>query len=614
MEATQHQNPSFELIPLTPGQHAISTPPKRTIELPFFYLTKKKSLLQKNITYEGVDESGRPVHWTVRPNRDPDIGVPGIDAHEIWTRLIIPTIDDHRLRTARVPEIIPLGGVRMCLRMLGWGTGGHQARRLLRGLNQIGAAWCEADFFVSTTAEANQTKLVPVKGKFSRLSIYAIGEKHLTDDQLKGGKFDFDFDLDATIYIQLHKLEVATQESLDRRYIDNQYMFSVEPTGRRWLEIMAPKIFGVVKNKGTHCEVRYSWYVKQHHTLKQQFSRGRITDQMNHVVADHIISGYILKPEYRIIKESDQEINCIIRYQPGPMAYESTKRIRANLNFPGADKIAAGETEPAKHRSRQRRLPLRVPQDVQQKSQSVIFDYRIVAELTAFGMTEADARQHIASLPPEYPIQDVLEYARSQIQRPGSTINNAAGFVIDLLKQRKPLPPTFTPTSVRKAQEEAILREQQAMEASRMADLEAEQKSDQEREARLDLLKLTDQASYQSLFEQGRGDYQTKERYTAERLPKDSPVHEERIRYHMKKALAADWQPKPAPQGEADRNSTEIVTQTTNSPIRQVGSLYETDPDVSQVLDLKAVLATLQLPAPKQPAPASTSPETASKP
>jgi hypothetical protein len=176
-EPSQQPNKPFELIPLTAEQHPVSGLPKRTTELPFFYLTKKKELLQQNINYEGVDEGGRPIRWTVRPNRDAEIGVPTIDAHEVWVRLIIPVIEQHRFNFGKIPEILPLGGVRQCLRMLGWGIGGHQARRLLRGLNQIGAAWCEADFLVSITGQDGQVKLVPIKGKFSRLSIW--GTKHI---------------------------------------------------------------------------------------------------------------------------------------------------------------------------------------------------------------------------------------------------------------------------------------------------------------------------------------------------------------------------------------------------------------------------------------------------
>src|SRR5690242_6397846 len=93
-DQTAPQNQTFELIPLTPEQHPISSPPKRTTDLPFFYLTKKKELLEQPIHYVGVDENGRPIRWTVTPNTI--IGAPAIDAHKIWHQLVIPTIEVHR--------------------------------------------------------------------------------------------------------------------------------------------------------------------------------------------------------------------------------------------------------------------------------------------------------------------------------------------------------------------------------------------------------------------------------------------------------------------------------------------------------------------------------------
>src|SRR5437016_3029887 len=104
MEAESTQPiPPFTLLPLTPDQHPVSGLPKRTTELPFFYLTKKKELLDRNISYEGVDEAGNPVRWAVRPNRAPEIGVPAIDAHEIWVRVVIPMIERHQAAANRVP-------------------------------------------------------------------------------------------------------------------------------------------------------------------------------------------------------------------------------------------------------------------------------------------------------------------------------------------------------------------------------------------------------------------------------------------------------------------------------------------------------------------------------
>ena len=70
---------------------------------------------------------------------------------------------------------------------------------------------------------------------------------------------------------------------------------------------MAAKIFGVVTNNGQFCEIRYSWYIKHHHTLKRQYQRFRVVEQMNRVVKDHIESGYLGKVEYRVVKEPDRD-------------------------------------------------------------------------------------------------------------------------------------------------------------------------------------------------------------------------------------------------------------------------------------------------------------------
>jgi DNA-binding Lrp family transcriptional regulator len=161
------------------------------------------------------------------------------------------------------------------------------------------------------------------------MSVYAIGEHHLTEDELAQSKFEFE--LEDIMYIRLDPLEARLQQLQDRRILDNQYLFSLTPAARRWYELLAAKIFGVVNNKAQYCEIRYSWYVKHHHTLKRQYQRFRVVEQMKRVVRDHMESGYIAKVEYRAVKETDQEIDYIIRYYPGPGATTSMDRIQSHL-------------------------------------------------------------------------------------------------------------------------------------------------------------------------------------------------------------------------------------------------------------------------------------------
>ena len=90
-------------------------------------------------------------------------------------------------------------------------------------------------------------RFLQINGRFSRMSVYAIGEHHLTEEEL--AQKNFDFDLEDVLYIRLDPLEAKLQQLQDRRILDNQYLFSVNPAGRRWYELMAAKNIGVVKEQ-----------------------------------------------------------------------------------------------------------------------------------------------------------------------------------------------------------------------------------------------------------------------------------------------------------------------------------------------------------------------------
>jgi hypothetical protein len=319
---------AFELLPLKPEQHTLTFVPRLSLELPFFNLTFRRKDIPKVIKYAGRDDAGRPMRWEVYQDSSDEIGAPAVEAHEVWYLLVKPSIDSYRRTDGSIPEIIPLGGIRECLRKAGWTAGGFQARELIKALTQIAFAGCVADLWVPTgdKDQEGKEKFLQIKGRFSRMSVYAIGEHHLTEEELAQSKFEFD--LEDVLYIRLDPLEAKLQQLQDRRILDNQYLFSLSPAARRWYELMAAKIFGVVNNKGTFCEIRYSWYAQHHHTLKRYTPHKRVRFQMDRVIRDHLESGYIRKAEYRAVKEVDQELDYIIRYYPGPAAGESIDRIQ----------------------------------------------------------------------------------------------------------------------------------------------------------------------------------------------------------------------------------------------------------------------------------------------
>src|SRR5260370_25405602 len=296
----------FELIPLKPDQHTLTLVPKLSLELPFFNLTPRRKDIPKVIKYQGRDDAGRPIRWEVYQDTSEEIGAPAVEAHEVWYLLVKPSIDGRRRTDGSIPEIIPLGGIRECLRKVGWTAGGFQTRELIKALTQIAFAGCVADLWVPTgdTDQEGKERLLQIKGRFSRMSVYAIGEHHLTEDELVQSKFDFD--LEDVLYIRLDPLEAKLQQLQDRRILDNQYLFSLSPAARRWYELIAAKIFGVVNNKGQFCEIRYSWYVKHHHTLKRYFEHKRVRFQMERVIRDHLETRYIRRVEYTLLKGPDK--------------------------------------------------------------------------------------------------------------------------------------------------------------------------------------------------------------------------------------------------------------------------------------------------------------------
>jgi hypothetical protein len=214
--------------------------------------------------------------------------------------------------------------------MVGWTAGGFQAKELIKSLTQISFAGCVADLWFPTDEKDNEgrQKYLQIKSRFSRLSVYAIGEYHLTEKDLKN--VEFDFDLEDKLYIRLDPIEVRLQQlqASQQRLIDNAYMFSIKPIARRWYELLAGKIYGTLKHNAPYFEIRYSWYIKHHHTLKRFVAMKRVTEQMNRVVQEHLDSGFLTKVEYRKIKEPEQELDFLIRYYVGKSAQKLCCAVR----------------------------------------------------------------------------------------------------------------------------------------------------------------------------------------------------------------------------------------------------------------------------------------------
>lgn len=452
---------AFELLPLKPEQHTLTFVPKLAIELPFFNLTARRKDIPKVIKYQGRDAVGRPISWEVYQDSSKEIGAPAVEAHEVWYLLVKPSIDSQRLSNGTMPEIIPLGGIRECLRKVGWTAGGYQAHELIKALTQISFAGCVADLWLPTGEHDREGKerFLQIKGRFSRMSVYAIGEHHLTEEEL--AQKNFDFDLEDVLYIRLDPLEAKLQQMQDRRILDNQYLFSVNPAGRRWYELMAAKIFGVVKNKAPFCEIRYSWYVKHHHTLKRAYAHKRVRFQMDRVVRDHLASGYITKVEYRAIKEPDQEVDYTIRYFPGHGAADSMGRIQAHIQR--SKTVRRVPTQPSRlSRSSQPEQGTKAPAPPLPLALSVITAHHeqlIVQLIIQFGIHPAKAYQLVVTR--KEPVVWQLEVWPYRAAKP----RNRAGWMIQAIEGNYEAPISYIEEK-RKRKDKEKLQAAQAVKAT----------------------------------------------------------------------------------------------------------------------------------------------------
>ncbi|MEP7273514.1 MAG: hypothetical protein ABI882_18600, partial [Acidobacteriota bacterium] len=420
---------SGQIVTLKPHQAPVTRLPRLLTELPFFYLTKKANALKEAIDFRTEDIDGRPIIWKVNPNFSESIGPPSLMAHEVWVRLIKPHIDRERKAYGFIPSLIPLGGVRECLRQLGWSYGGHQAHSLIRAISQIGGAWCEANLWLPTRERDDKGRpiLRAFHANFSRLSLYAIGTNHLTEEDIRNGQIGFSFELDDILYIKLDPVEMRMLEAETDRPIDNEYLFSLSPSARRWYELMAPKFFGVISNSDRgrgYCEIRYSWYVKRHHTLKPHQTRKRRVQQMTEVIGEHLQFGFIQKVEYLNVREEREGGHAeeiVIRYYPGKYAVKLTRKIAENLR-----------PSELKKRTRDHHSS-----SIREAGQAKV--QNLVEELTALGVAAAKAENLVA----KYPVQ-----VERQIQalpfRERVGIRDVAAWIVSAIEEGFDLPPALT--------------------------------------------------------------------------------------------------------------------------------------------------------------------------
>jgi hypothetical protein len=406
----------------------VTLSPAGVNEYPFFCLSRRPAHLKRNIEWRGADNEGRAFTWKVKPNSD---GLPGEAAWEIWLTIIQPLL--HASQPLRHGLLIPLGGVRHCLRVLGWTISGANARVLTRALSQIAGATIEFDLWLPLPhPKPEGENFRRVRGRGPRILFYSIGEYQLSEAELQSGELAFDYDLNDVISIRV-ALEADLQQNVQYRPLDQVYARSVSPSARRWYELTAASVFGAVShpNSRGYFDTRYSWYVSRHHTLEAQTGLRRIKMQMEKITKDHLKSGYLRKVEYFETAEGD---DVIIRYFPGTGAKRSINRVRSLLSGRRGLISVGGEqvdhiTEP--------------PPDSEAEA-------LILQMISEYGLIEKIARRLV---------EENAEEARKQVEAypyRKAKPDNPAAFLVQSIREKWPLPEKYLAARARRGNETAV--------------------------------------------------------------------------------------------------------------------------------------------------------------
>jgi hypothetical protein len=405
----------------------VTLSPVGVSEYPFFCLSRKPAHLKRNIEWRGADGEGRQLVWKVKPNSD---GLPGEAAWEIWLTIIQPLLHAHQPLKHGLP--IPLGGVRHCLRVLGWTISGANAKVLTKALSQITGATVEFDLWLPLPKpgpEGENFRRVRARGP--RILFYSIGEYQVTDAELQSGELSYEFDLNDVISIRV-ALEADLQQHAQYRPLDQVYARSVAPTARRWYELTAASVYGAVSHPQSpgYFELHYSWYVARHHTLGPQTGLRRVRMQMEKVIRDHLASGYLRKAEYFETADGD---DVILRYYPGVGAKRSISRTKSLLS--GRRGLVGVEAEPGEPEKTS-------PPPLDSEAKTLV--ERMVTE---YGVIEKIARQLV---------EENAEEARKQVEAypyRKAKPDNPAAFLVQSIRGKWPLPDKYLAALARREKE-----------------------------------------------------------------------------------------------------------------------------------------------------------------
>jgi hypothetical protein len=498
-----------------------------------------------------------------------------------------------------LPHRICLGSLNQIAQELGLAADhGTTSQHLKRAFRQNALAGITAKFKYKGNDGSERT----LEATFTRYSVIFTGEK-FSD----GSKAD-------AVYIELNPTYQEVLNNAPVRPLDLGYKKQLPPGPQRFYEIVSYKIFAALKYNHPLARLSYSEYCT-FSAQQRYFDYDHFKKQMYKIHRPHLASGYITKVRFDEATDSEGKQDWIMCYVPGPKArteystFTGNKKIRPVetqvLLGPGQVSLQTGESTLPQRRPRQRRLNLIPAPEPASAPPAIIIDYRVTAELARRGVGEEDARKLLASLKPDQPVVDQLEYGDYQIAQSRTPITNPPGFYISLLQRNVPVPPTFETSQAKNARLKAESAQSDAILQRRQAAEEAEEQKRQEQDSQIAALPDSDR---QALLDQAKAELVTSHPSMAAFFKANpaNAINDGAVRVRMRQLMSQGWKPHQTinqPTGQA----ADLEVILPQQPV--AGSPHsETSAVPRMTVRLKAILSTPQLPAPSEIAPAATTP------
>jgi hypothetical protein len=478
--------------------------------LPIHNLSKKGSITIQII--KKTDAGEVELLWKVSPSRD--YGEPRQLAYKLDTIVVNQRVDE---AGRPLPKVLKLGSLTEICREMGAAASGKNKADLKKAFMQNVGALITAKF----NYKANDGTERRLEAGFTRYGVIFTGEK-LPD----GRKAD-------AVYVIFNDPFWEVLNNAPVRPLDRAYMKQLPPAAQRFYEIISRKIFAALKNNYPSAKLSYSEYCTFSAQLRH-FGRQPIQDQMAKVLRPHKKSGYITSVKYEPTVDAQNQPDWFMYFTPGPTARAEFAAVHRGHKLPaGIEPIEPGETAavraPAARRTTRDSKP--APADPRPRAPSVNPEH--LAALTSRGVTEDQAREHLANLPADYPLIDTLEWAAAEVARNPEKWDNPAGWYVKLVKERTTPPVTYETRAERQAREEEYRRREDEREAKAARERAAEEAE----EDALNRLKASDPERYARFYQEVKTSLYEQFPKLAEWGRGDSNAHVGMIRAKMKRIL-----------------------------------------------------------------------------